>query len=174
MNERTGIVEEGLRRAAVYGRFVDRRVRRVMSEDHIRMMLGDIIDKRIRVEIEAITARRLEKLEREMAALDPNPGLPLVEILTPIIGVTGHSIAEIMGPRRHGSVSAARHFGFWIVRRLRPDLSLPTIARIFNKADHTTVMHGVRRIDKEWQTAPFKDWFTHPTIVALLGARGPR
>lgn len=174
MNERTGIVEEGLRRAAVYGRFVERRVRRVMSEDRIQMMLADVVDKRIKVEIEAIVSRRLERLEREMAALDPNPGLPLVDILTPIAAVTGHTIAEIVGPRRYPSVSAARHLGFWVVRRLRADLSLPMMARAFNKGDHTTIMHGVRRVDKEWRAAPFNAWLAHPAIVELLGARGPR
>ncbi|MGZ5333378.1 MAG: helix-turn-helix domain-containing protein [Solirubrobacterales bacterium] len=38
--------------------------------------------------------------------------------------------------------------------RRHTDLSLPRIAREFNRRDHTTVMHALKRVESRLQTEP--------------------
>jgi len=61
------------------------------------------------------------------------------------------TVNDILGPRRLESISLVRHVVMYLIRydchSQGKQLSLPTIGRIFRNRDHTTVLHGVRKIE---------------------------
>jgi chromosomal replication initiator protein len=56
----------------------------------------------------------------------------------------GISQQELLSERRWNYVVKARQEGYWRARE-ETEASLPQIAAMFNRLDHTTVMHGIRR-----------------------------
>ena len=56
-------------------------------------------------------------------------------------------LADLIGPRRARAIARPRQIAMWLCKRLTTR-SLPEIGRQFGGRDHTTVMHGVRRIDE--------------------------
>jgi len=55
------------------------------------------------------------------------------------------SQAELVSNRRPRDVALARQVAYYLARELTP-LSLPSIGRRFGGRDHTTVLHGIRKI----------------------------
>src|SRR5262249_41982087 len=55
---------------------------------------------------------------------------------------------DILSQRRHRSVVRPRQIGMYLANHL-PSRSLPEIGRRFGDRDHTTVLHAIRKIDKE-------------------------
>lgn len=53
-------------------------------------------------------------------------------------------VRDMLGPWREKKIVRARHEAMSRLRH-ETDMSLPAIARILNRADHTTVMHGIRK-----------------------------
>ena len=58
----------------------------------------------------------------------------------------GLSINDLLGPRRARAVARPRQVAMYLAKTLT-ERSLPEIGRCFGGRDHTTVMHGVRRIE---------------------------
>jgi chromosomal replication initiator protein len=58
----------------------------------------------------------------------------------------GLSVDEILSPTRSAPVARARQLAMYLTRELT-DLSLPAIAQAFNRRDHTTVMHAIRKVE---------------------------
>jgi len=58
----------------------------------------------------------------------------------------------LYGPQQHARVSMARQVAFWLSNRMT-GASKSSIARHF-KRDHTTIMHGVKRIDGMRENRP--------------------
>ncbi len=58
------------------------------------------------------------------------------------------SRADILSDRRHRSVVRPRQIGMYLAKQLT-SRSLPEIGRRFGNRDHTTVLHAIRKIDKE-------------------------
>jgi chromosomal replication initiator protein len=58
------------------------------------------------------------------------------------------SKADILSQRRHRSVVWPRQIGMYLAKQLTAR-SLPEIGRRFGDRDHTTVLHAIRKIDKE-------------------------
>ena len=56
------------------------------------------------------------------------------------------SLSELLGPRRARAVARPRQVAMYLAKTLT-ERSLPEIGRSFGGRDHTTVMHGVRRIE---------------------------
>jgi chromosomal replication initiator protein len=56
--------------------------------------------------------------------------------------------SEILSDRRHRSVVRPRQIGMYLAKQLT-SRSLPEIGRRFGNRDHTTVLHAIRKIDKE-------------------------
>jgi chromosomal replication initiator protein len=54
-------------------------------------------------------------------------------------------MSDMVGPKRQRSVARPRQVAMWLAKELTTR-SLPDIGRRFGGRDHTTVMHGVRRI----------------------------
>jgi chromosomal replication initiator protein len=56
------------------------------------------------------------------------------------------TVDDLLSPRRTAPVARARQLAMYLTRELT-DLSLPAIARAFNRRDHTTVLHAIRRVE---------------------------
>jgi len=56
-------------------------------------------------------------------------------------------LSDLIGPRRVRTIARPRQVAMWLAKRLT-SRSLPEIGRRFGNRDHTTVMHGVRRIEE--------------------------
>ena len=64
---------------------------------------------------------------------------------------------DILSQRRHRSVVRPRQIGMYLAKHLT-SRSLPEIGRRFGDRDHTTVLHAIRKIDKEvGENARLKD-----------------
>jgi chromosomal replication initiator protein len=59
----------------------------------------------------------------------------------------GLSVDAILSPTRTAPVAKARQLAMYLTRELT-DLSLPAIAEAFNRLDHTTVMHAIRKVEQ--------------------------
>ena len=60
---------------------------------------------------------------------------------------------DIISQRRHRSVVRPRQIGMYLAKHLT-SRSLPEIGRRFGDRDHTTVLHAIRKIDKEVGDSP--------------------
>ncbi len=56
-------------------------------------------------------------------------------------------LSDMLGPKRTRSLARPRQVAMWLCKQLTTR-SLPEIGRKFGKRDHTTIMHGVRKIDE--------------------------
>jgi chromosomal replication initiator protein len=56
-------------------------------------------------------------------------------------------LSDLLGPKRVRTIARPRQVAMWLAKRMTTR-SLPEIGRRFGGRDHTTVMHGVRRIDE--------------------------
>ena len=59
----------------------------------------------------------------------------------------GLSVDDILSPSRSAPVARARQLAMYLTRELT-DLSLPAIAHAFNRRDHTTVIHAIRKVEQ--------------------------
>ena len=75
------------------------------------------------------------------------PPRKLADILRATCRVFSITMSELTGQQRHRTVSVPRHIAMWLATK-HTEMSLPQIARHFNKRDHTTVMYARRKI--EW------------------------
>jgi len=57
------------------------------------------------------------------------------------------SVADLLSPSRTAPIARARQLAMYLTRELT-DLSLPAIAHAFNRRDHTTVLHAIRRVER--------------------------
>lgn len=57
------------------------------------------------------------------------------------------ALIEMTSARREQPIARARQVGMYLARELTP-MSYPAIGRLFGKRDHTTVIHGVRLIER--------------------------
>jgi chromosomal replication initiator protein len=57
------------------------------------------------------------------------------------------SVDVLLSPSRTAPVARARQLAMYLTRELT-DLSLPAIAQAFNRRDHTTVIHAIRRVER--------------------------
>lgn len=67
------------------------------------------------------------------------------EIVNAVLAVTGVQRHDFFSPRRNRRVVHARHVAYYLCHTLTA-LSYVQIGRFCGKRDHTTVMHGVRKV----------------------------
>lgn len=75
--------------------------------------------------------------------------LSIRAVVEAVSDVTGFATADIIGPRRHRELVRARQLAMWCCKRYCPHMSYPQIGRRFGARDHTTVLHGVNKIEAE-------------------------
>jgi chromosomal replication initiator protein len=69
------------------------------------------------------------------------------EIQQAVADRLGIGVDAILSPTRSAPVARARQLAMFLTRELT-DLSLPAIAEAFNRRDHTTVLHAIRRVER--------------------------
>ena len=71
----------------------------------------------------------------------------VIEIQWTVAREFGVTRNDVISHRRDAQSATARQVGMWLCRNLLP-LSLPQIGRAFGGKDHTTILHGLRKIDR--------------------------
>jgi chromosomal replication initiator protein len=56
-------------------------------------------------------------------------------------------LSDMIGPKRLRNIARPRQVAMYLAKQLTPR-SLPEIGRRFGGRDHTTIMHGVRKIEE--------------------------
>ena len=80
----------------------------------------------------------------------PEPSGPhpdALEIQEAVAKKFGITLEAMLSPTRAAPVARARQIAMYLTRELT-DFSLPAIAATFNRRDHTTVMHAIRKVDR--------------------------
>lgn len=72
------------------------------------------------------------------------------EIVAAVCQVFGISRNEFLSTRRAQHLCDARHVFYWVARKFTTK-SYPQIGRFAAGRDHTTVMHGVQKIDSRFE-----------------------
>lgn len=121
--------------------------------------------------VEGAARRAAEWRMRDIARRIGAEGPTVPEIFQAVTDATNKSAQDLVGPRRSQDLSRPRFLTYWLLKNLRPDLSLPTIGKAM-KRDHTTVMHGIRRFEELMDQPPYRDWLAHPAVVALMEKGG--
>lgn len=75
------------------------------------------------------------------------------DIVAAVSRATRVSMAEIYGRKRSQQISDARHIAMYLIRE-NTDLSYPQIGRIMGQRDHSTIIHGHRKIRREMARRP--------------------
>jgi chromosomal replication initiator protein len=98
-----------------------------------------------------ITQERAEAEIRDlMRGIEPRR-IKVEDILRVVSKQYGVSRIDILSKRRQRSIVYPRQIGMWLAKSLT-QRSLPEIGRRFGNRDHTTVLHAIRKIEKELQT----------------------
>jgi chromosomal replication initiation ATPase DnaA len=171
LQERTGIVEEGIERRSKFAKFIDRRVDDALASTSMQARISKLVDQRIKAEIDAIVARRVEEEQRALAKLNPVEDRPsIATIVSTCADVTQIHAGDLLGPRRPRSYAWARQFTMWVAHHVRKDLSTNGIGKPFNR-DHTTVLHAYAVIEERIDAGvePVASWIADPRIKKLLG-----
>jgi chromosomal replication initiator protein len=92
----------------------------------------------------------IELAERALADLLPQSDgeIPTDLILEETSAYFGLTRAEICGKSRSRPLTTARHIAMYLMRE-QNGLSLVKIGEIFGGRDHTTVIHGIRKIEQQ-------------------------
>jgi len=75
------------------------------------------------------------------------PAVSVDSILTGTARQFNVKVADLKGPRRTKQLVLPRQIAMWLARK-HTGLSLPELGKQFGGRDHTTVMHGIRKIDR--------------------------
>ena len=76
----------------------------------------------------------------------PSPTVGVEEIQAVVAERLDVTRERILSPSREAPVARARQLAMYLTRELT-DLSLPAIAAAFNRRDHTTVLHAIKRVE---------------------------
>jgi len=98
-----------------------------------------------------------ETVIRELAQGVEPRRIKIEDIIKSVSRHFGVSKGDILSQRRHRSVVWPRQIGMYLSKQLTTR-SLPEIGRRFGNRDHTTVLHAIRKIDREiGKSARLKD-----------------
>jgi chromosomal replication initiator protein len=61
------------------------------------------------------------------------------------------TMTELLSKDRHAHIADARHVAAWLLRET--GLSYPSIGKVLER-DHTTIMHSVRKVEREIASEP--------------------
>jgi chromosomal replication initiator protein len=93
---------------------------------------------------------------------DPRRAATLEDITRIVASYYKVKVSDILGKRRLKAITLPRHISFFLARRLTPH-SLQEVGGYYGGRDHTTVLHGIRKIEtlieKDNQTRERVDHF---------------
>ena len=96
----------------------------------------------------AVTTASVENaLPAETIAPTAAPRLDARQVQEAVAARLGFTVDDLLSPSRTARVARARQLAMYLTRELT-DLSLPAIAQAFNRRDHTTVLHAIRRVER--------------------------
>jgi chromosomal replication initiator protein len=95
-----------------------------------------------------ITIELVESIIRDLVLGNEPKRIKVEDILRVVSRHFAVSKADILSDRRHRSVVRPRQIGMYLAKQLT-SRSLPEIGRRFGNRDHTTVLHAIRKIDRE-------------------------
>jgi chromosomal replication initiator protein len=122
-------------------------------EEELRLRIAEL-EAQIRIQVLEEKQAEIQEAKRRVAR---------AEILKLVSECTRIRPEDIRGPRRERGYAEARQVCMWLVRKWCPDASLPQIGRWMGRRDHSTVVHGVRKIEEN------KDRFAD--VIAYVEAR---
>lgn len=76
------------------------------------------------------------------------PTIPMLEIIAAVCDEFDVSQIDLCSDRRARAFTRPRDIAFWLISRFSL-ASLSQIGRVLGDRDHTTVMHGIKVIDRE-------------------------
>lgn len=146
--KRVNLVSAGRQDLAIIDA-AERRARALIAEAETRAKseAATIIAK-AQLYAESLISQAVTKVSQIVGLAGMEPGenkQPVIDIIRVVATRHGVSVADIKGATRVFHIVAARQEAMVLVYKLRPDLSLPAIGRIFDR-DHTTVLHAVRKL----------------------------
>jgi chromosomal replication initiator protein len=97
---------------------------------------------------QAVTLETADSIMRDLLAGGEPRRVKIDDILRAVSRHFAVSKQDILSQRRHRSVVWPRQVGMYLAKQLT-SRSLPEIGRRFGDRDHTTVLHAIRKIDKE-------------------------
>jgi chromosomal replication initiator protein len=100
-----------------------------------------------------ITIELVESIIRDLVLGNEPKRIKVEDILRVVSRHFAVSKADILSDRRHRSVVRPRQIGMYLAKQLTAR-SLPEIGRRFGNRDHTTVLHAIRKIDREMGDNP--------------------
>jgi hypothetical protein len=97
----------------------------------------------------------------------------MTEICDALSTVTELPVSAIRGTGRADVVVQARQLAFWLMRELTP-ASLPTIGALFGGRHHTTVLHGIRAMERRCAIWPEWDALARKLLDEIRESMGAR
>ena len=95
-----------------------------------------------------VTLESAEAIMRDLVQGVEPRRIKIEDILRIIARHYAVSKADILSERRHRSIVWPRQIGMYLAKQLTAR-SLPEIGRRFGDRDHTTVLHAIRKVDRE-------------------------
>jgi chromosomal replication initiator protein len=96
----------------------------------------------------AVTTASIENaLPADTIGPPPSSDLDVRQVQEAVASRLELSVDELLSPSRTARIARARQLAMYLTRELT-DLSLPAIAEAFNRRDHTTVLHAIRRVER--------------------------
>lgn len=81
--------------------------------------------------------------------------------------------ADVMSDSRRRYLARPRQRFMWLMRHAKPNLSMPEIARRFNRLDHTTVLHAIRVTEERYAHDTDERALLDRLVAALEEVEGP-
>ncbi len=95
----------------------------------------------------------LEALQSLIDATDVRTKLNEQKIITVVSDYYNKTPSQLTGSSRQGDITFARHIAMYLIRKML-DTPYTKIGMMFGGKDHTTVMNGVEKVEKELKTNP--------------------
>jgi hypothetical protein len=106
----------------------------------------------------------------EPAVVAPASYRQVISLVCALYGVT---MPDLVGPSRSASVALPRMIAFWVMRN-HIKMTLPDIGRRLGDRDHTTVMSGLRKIDRLLADGRHDLRMAIDSIIASIPRQGDR
>lgn len=93
---------------------------------------------------------KLNLIEQLLLRQYPIPNQPRTcPIKLAVCEAFGVTPAQMDARARPAGIIPPRHLAMWLCRKLNPDGTLQNLAGAFNRVDHATILHAVRKIDRD-------------------------
>lgn len=85
-----------------------------------------------------------------VAEVGPAPPITIKQVIRTVAEAHGVTPNDIISSRRLSSIALPRQIAMYLAKEMT-GFSLPALGRQFGYRDHTTVLHGVRKIATRWR-----------------------